>query len=58
MLEFITKTIQLRNCSLKLTDNNIKKRSLKFASNITSVIAKGPAKIYRQLKTIQKTLPR
>jgi excinuclease ABC subunit C len=29
MLEFITQSIQLRNCSLNLTDNNIKKKKFK-----------------------------
>ncbi len=42
MLEFITKTIQLRNCSLKLTDNNIKKKKFKVCLEYHLGNCKGP----------------
>lgn len=42
LMEFIKQTIQLRNCSLNLTDNNIKKRKFKVCLEYHLGNCKGP----------------
>ena len=56
LLEFIKQTIQLRNCSLNLTDNNIKKSKFKVCLEYHLGNCKGPCEQLQTAADYQESL--
>jgi excinuclease ABC subunit C len=56
LLEFIKQTIQLRNCSLNLTNNNIKKGKFKVCLEYHLGNCKGPCEAFQSAEDYKKNL--
>jgi excinuclease ABC subunit C len=56
LLEFIKQTIQLRNCSLNLTDNNIKKKKFKVCLEYHLGNCKGPCEALQTAEDYNENL--
>jgi excinuclease ABC subunit C len=56
LLEFIKQTIQLRSCSLNLTDNNIKKEKFKVCLEYHLGNCKGPCEAFQSAEDYRENL--